>query len=80
MTLSPAADQGRNGASLNLGDALGSGVFVGISGSIFAALQAGGNLSLTFGAVMAAMTLVATAALLASLRIGSIGTELRPDR
>lgn len=77
MTLSPVADQGRNAASLNLGDALGSSVFIGISGSIFAALRTGGNLSLTFGAVMAAMTLVAVAAVLTSLRIGPIGTELR---
>jgi len=31
MTLTPAADQGRDGASLNVGDALGSGLFVGLT-------------------------------------------------
>ncbi len=76
MTLSPVDHQGRNAASLNLGDALGSSVFIGVSGSIFAALQVNGNLSLTFGAVMASMTVVAVLALLASLRIGSVGNEL----
>ncbi len=77
MTLSPVDDQGRNAASLNLGDALGSSIFIGVSGSIFAALRSGGDLSVTFGAVMVAMTLVALLALLASLRIGSVGTEFR---
>ena len=59
--VSPVDDQGRNAASLNLGDALGSSIFIGVSGSIFAALRTGGDLALTFGAVMAAMALVATA-------------------
>jgi MFS family permease len=80
MTLSPVDDQGRSAASLNLGDALGSSVFIGISGSIFAALRAGGNLPLTFGAVMAAMTVVGLAALAVSVRIGPVGSELRPGR
>ena len=44
MTLSPVDDQGRNAASLNLGDALGSSIFIGVSGSIFAALRSGGDL------------------------------------
>ena len=39
MTLSDAAVQGRNGSSLNLADALGAGLFVGLSGTIFAALR-----------------------------------------
>ena len=77
MTLSPVDDQGRNAASLNLGDALGSSIFIGVSGSIFAALRTGGDLPVTFGAVMVAMAVVALLALLASLRIGSVGTEFR---
>ena len=38
-----------------MGDALGSGLFVGLTGSIFAALHDTGDLSLTFGALLAAM-------------------------
>ena len=54
ITLSPDAAQGRNGSSLNLGDALGSSVFVGLAGTIFGALHPAGNLALTFGAVLVA--------------------------
>ena len=73
MSLSPLDDQGRNAASLNLGDALGSSVFVGISGSIFAALHGGGNLELTFGTVMFAMVVVGLLAIAASVRVGQVG-------
>jgi MFS family permease len=76
MTLSPLDDQGRNAASLNLGDALGSSVFVGISGSIFAALHDSGNLILTFATVMAAMSLVGLFAIAASRRVGLVRDEL----
>ncbi len=72
MTLSSAGDQGRNASSLNLGDALGSSIFIGLSGSIFAALHPGGNLALTFGTVMTVMAVVAVAAAVASLRIGTV--------
>ncbi len=75
MTLSPLTDQGRNAASLTLGEALGSSVFVGVSGSIFAALKPSGNLPLTFAPVMAAMLGVAVLALLASLRVGQVTNE-----
>jgi MFS family permease len=75
MTLTPAADQGRNGASLNVGDALGSGLFVGLTGSIFAALHDTGNLSLTFGALLAAMIVVGLAATASSLRIGPVRND-----
>lgn len=75
MTLTPAAEQGRNGASLNMGDALGSGLFVGLTGSIFAALHDTGNLSLTFGAVLASMVLVGLLATASSLRIGPVGND-----
>ena len=75
MTLTPADEQGRNGASLNLGDALGSGLFVGMTGSIFAALHGSGNLSLTFGAVFAAMLIVCLLATASSLRIGPVSNE-----
>jgi hypothetical protein len=75
MTLSPGSEQGRNASSLNLFDALGSGVFVGIAGSIFAALRPGGNLPLTFGALLLAMTGIAVLAVLTSLRIGVVRNE-----
>lgn len=75
MTLTSAAEQGRNGASMNLGDALGSGLFVGLTGSIFAALHGSGNLPLTFGAVFAAMVLVCLLATASSLRIGPVTNE-----
>ncbi|SEQ01670.1 MFS transporter [Microlunatus flavus] len=72
ITLSSEDAQGRNGSSLNLGDALGSSVFVGIAGTIFGALHPGGNLALTFGLVLLSMAVVAVLALLASLRVGSL--------
>jgi MFS family permease len=78
MTLSQESEQGRNASSLNLFDALGSGVFVGIAGSIFAALHPGGNLPLTFGALLLAMTGIAVLAVLTSLRIGVVRNEFAP--
>ena len=72
ITLSSEDAQGRNGSSLNLGDALGSSVFVGLAGTIFGALHPGGNLALTFGVVLLSMAVVAVLALLASLRVGSL--------
>ena len=75
MTLTPAAEQGRNGASLNVGDALGSGLFVGLSGSIFAALHGTGNLSQSFGALLAAMMVVGLLATASSLRIGPVRND-----
>lgn len=75
ITLSPVTEQGGNAASLTLGDALGSSVSVGISGSIFAALHVSGNLQLTFAILMAAMVVIAVLALLASLRVGQVPNE-----
>jgi MFS family permease len=75
MTLSELAIQGRNASSLNLFDALGSGVFVGLSGTLFAALRPTGNLALTFGVLVSAMVLVAILAVASSLRIGSVRNE-----
>jgi MFS family permease len=75
MTLSAAAEQGRNASSLNLYDALGSAIFIGVAGSIFAALHPTGNLALTFGVVEASMTVVALLAVITSLRIGMVPNE-----
>ena len=76
MTLSSADEQGRNASSLSLGEALGASVFVGLGGTIFAALHPTGQLGVTFGWVMAAMALVALVGLIFSLRIGRLRNEL----
>ena len=76
MTLSPAAEQGRNASSLSLGEALGASLFVALGGTIFATLHPTGQLALTFGWVMAAMGLVALTGLIFSLRIGRLRNEL----
>lgn len=75
MRLSEEAEQGRNASSLNLFDALGSSVFVGIAGSVFAALHTSGNLPRTFGTLLATMAVVALLAACASLRIGAVRNE-----
>jgi MFS family permease len=75
MTLSAAGDQGRKGSSLNVYDALGSAIFIGVAGTIFAALHPSGNLALTFGLVEASMAVVALLAVLTSLRIGVVRNE-----
>jgi MFS family permease len=75
MKLSAAGDQGRNGSSLNVYDALGTAIFIGVAGTIFAALHPSGNLALTFGVVEASMAVVAVLAVLTSLRIGVVRNE-----
>ena len=78
MTLSTEAEQGRNASSLNLFDALGTSVLLGVAGSIFSALHAGGNLSATFGVLLLTMTLIAALAAFTSLRIGVVRNEFAP--
>jgi MFS family permease len=78
MSLSAAAEQGRNASSLNVADALGSGIFVGIAGSIFAALSSSGNLTLTFGLLQLSMAVVGVLAVLTSRRIGVVRNEFAP--
>ena len=75
MTLSRDAEQGRNGSSLNLADALGAGLFVGVSGTVFAALRTTTDLSVTFGVVIATMAVLALLAYLTALRIGPVHNE-----
>lgn len=72
MTLSPRAQQGRNSSALQASEALGNSIFVGVAGTIFAALVPLGSLHNTFAAVLAAMTLVALLGFAAALRIGPI--------
>ena len=53
MALSGAADQGRNASSLQFGEAFGGGLFIGVGGTIFAALHPTGDLTATFSCVLA---------------------------
>lgn len=78
MTLSSAGEQGRNASSLQFGEAFGAGFFVGVGGTIFAAVRPSGDLTMTFGSVLTAMTVVAVLAVLTSLRTGRIATPVRP--
>src|SRR5215207_3307996 len=78
MSLSAAGEQGRNGSSLNVYDALGSAIFIGVAGTIFAALHPSGNLALTLGVVEGAMAVVALLAVLTSLRIVAVRNEFSP--
>ncbi len=72
MSLSVPADQGRNASSLQFGEAFGGGLFIGVGGTVFAALHPSGDLTATFTSVLAAMTVVGLLAVLASLRTGPI--------
>ncbi|MGO1972998.1 MAG: MFS transporter [Propionibacteriaceae bacterium] len=76
MTLSPSNQQGRNASALQFGEALGASLFVGVAGTLFATLHPLGNGPATFGAVFAAMAVLAAGALAVSLRIGPIVNEL----
>ncbi len=75
MALSEATSQGRNASSLQFGEAFGGGLFVGVGGTVFAALRPGGDLTLTFTSILAAMTVVAGLGVLASLRVGPVETH-----
>lgn len=72
MAFSSTGRQGRNAASLNLGDALGSGLFVGVGGSVFNLLRSNGGMSGAFPMAFAAMTVIGVLALLAATRIGHV--------
>jgi MFS family permease len=67
--LSRPSEQGRNASSLNLSDALGSALFVGVSGTLFAALHPVQEEPVIFGAVLLTMSVVAVLAVAASFRI-----------
>jgi MFS family permease len=77
MTLSSSGEQGRNASSLQFGEAFGAGLFVGVGGTVFAAVRPQGDLTSTFGSVLTAMTVVGVLALLTSLRIGRIRTPVQ---
>jgi MFS family permease len=72
MTLSASGEQGRNASSLQFGEAFGGGLFVGVCGTVFAALHPTGDLTMTFSSVMASMAVVSLLAVAVSLRTGPI--------
>lgn len=72
MALSGSGDQGRNASSLQFGEAFGGGLFIGLGGTVFAALHPSGDLTLTFASVLSAMAVVSLLAVAASLRTGPI--------
>jgi MFS family permease len=76
MTMSTVAEQGRNASSLQVGEALGAGLLVGLAGTIFASLQGSGSPGTAFGGVLATMAAMALVSLVISLRVGRIDNEL----
>jgi MFS family permease len=70
--LSRVTEQGRNASSLNLSDALGSAIFVGVSGTLFAALHPVREVPFAFGSVLLTMSAVALLAVAASFRITAL--------
>lgn len=72
MSLSTPAQQGRNSSSLQVGEALGNSVIVGVAGTIFAFLHPGGDLELTFATILAAMGVLALAGSSVATRIGRL--------
>lgn len=72
MTLSPRAQQGRNSSGLQAAEALGNSIFVGVAGTIFAALVPISSLHTTFGSVLWSMAGVGLLAFVVALRIGPI--------
>ncbi len=76
MTLSEPAEQGRNASSLNLADALGASILVGVAGTIYTVLRPLADPSVTFAAVQVSMAVAGLLAVLTSLRIGALRSEL----
>ena len=74
MTFSTTAQQGRNSSSLQVGEALGYTILVGIAGTVYATLNTWMGLQVTFTVLMATMTLFALLGALVSVRIGVIGS------
>lgn len=72
LQLSPAPQQGRNTAAIQLADALGTAVAGGVAGTIFAALHSRTEGAATFGWVLVTMAITGTLSALLAARIGSI--------
>ncbi|WP_051214814.1 MFS transporter [Granulicoccus phenolivorans] len=72
MTLSPTAQQGRNNASLQSAEALGTSLVTALAGTLFAWALPRLAIGPMFALTLAALCLVALAAVAASLRIGVV--------
>jgi len=69
LELSPAAEQGRNSASLQISDALGGVMGIGLAGAVFAALhQPTGDDGPVFAGIWFGLSLIAAAAVLVGRR------------
>ncbi len=71
MTRSTPLEQGRNNAALQVGEALGNSLLVGLAGTVYAWV-APLSLSGAFGWLLAAMTAVAMLAVIAASRVGTV--------
>lgn len=72
MQLSATGELGRNTSSLQVGEALGNSVTAGLAGTVFAVTSAQGDSGLTYGGLLSAMLIVASAAAVVSHRIGAV--------
>ncbi|QIK71316.1 MFS transporter [Propioniciclava coleopterorum] len=72
MQLSSEAELGRNTGSLQVGETAGNALFVGIAGTVFAALNPIAATQVTFGTQMTLLAAVALLAIAASKRIGFV--------
>lgn len=80
LWLSPAGEEGRSSSSLQVGDALGSLLGIGLSGALFSALPAPSTFGGTaYAVVWLATGLVGVLAVLASLRVRRPGAGDAPD-
>ncbi|HEX8510431.1 MAG TPA: MFS transporter [Propionibacteriaceae bacterium] len=75
MALSRPDQQGRNASSLNLSDALGSAIFVGVSGTVFTIVHARAEQPLAFGTPLLLMAALSLLAALTTLRIGALPAD-----
>jgi hypothetical protein len=73
LRLSPVAEQGFNSAALQVSDAVGSIVLIGLGGAVFAGLHepghAGGHNAAVFAAIYAVMAATAVAGALVAPRL-----------
>lgn len=72
LNLSAPLAQGRNNAALQVSDSLGSSVLVAVAGTIYAAWHPTGQLTMTYGLLMAAMALTALVGVAAAVKIGPL--------
>lgn len=67
--LSPVADQGANSAAIQMADALGSVMLIGVGGVLFALLQQQQPGAVTFGTIFAVMTATGVVAVWVATRV-----------